>query len=374
VFYRIIGPDGRTLTGYDDLPAPQKPAAGPPMLYDARYSGEPVRIAAALRQVSEPGVAGTVRILVAQTVIERNALARDIALKAALLLATIAIVAIALAVLAVRYALAPLTNVQRALLSRSPNDLSPFVIETPRELETMVGALNRFIFRLDRRVESVQSFVADAAHQLRTPIAAIRAQAEIAIGEEKPERLKRINRRILDRSIAVGRLAEQLLSRAMITHRSDAAELQPIDLRRVAIEAERETHRLSAAGGEPIFCDLCEHPVTVNGDAFSLREAVKNLVTNAQIHGKPPIRIRVDSVGGKAHLSVLDHGPGISTDLGAKFGARFARTDRSSPSGTGLGLAIAHDVAQFHSGELAFGHRDGEFEIALILPVAAARP
>ena len=70
------------------------------------------------------------------------------------------------------------------LLSRNPNDLSPFVIETPRELETVVSAINRFILRLDRRIEAVQSFVADAAHQLRTPIAAIRAQAELAAGED----------------------------------------------------------------------------------------------------------------------------------------------------------------------------------------------
>jgi len=371
VFYRVIGLSGETLTGHEDLPTPEQAALAPADIYNIRYSGEWVRVAVARRPISEPGLSGTVRVLVGQTVSERRALANDIALKAAYLIATIAAAAIGFALFGVRYALAPLTKVQRALLSRNPNDLSPFAIETPRELETVVSALNRFILRLDHRVQQVQAFVADAAHQLRTPIAAIRAQAELATGENSPERLKRINRRILDRSIAVGRLADQLLSRAMITHRSDAAALAPVDLRRIAIEAERESQRF-ADSEEPIRCELWEHPIIVLGDAFSLREAVKNLINNAQSHGKPPLRICVFEDGGEAWVAIRDHGPGIAAELREKIGSRFAGVDFAGASKTGLGLAIAADVAQFHSGRLACAQRpDGEFEIAMILPATS---
>ena len=160
----------------------------------------------------------------------------------------------------------------------------------------------------------------------------------------------------------------------MITHRTDAAELQPLDLRRIAVEAEREAHRFAVTGEEPIFCDLCEQPVMVAGDAFSLREAVKNLISNAQTHGRPPIRIHVAQNGAKARIGVIDHGEGISAEIRHRIGARFAQADGAKSAGTGLGLSIAHDVARFHHGELVCSEpASGEFEIALALPLAPER-
>jgi two-component system sensor histidine kinase TctE len=261
------------------------------------------------------------------------------------------------------------------LLSRDPNDLSPFDIETPREIETVVDAINRFTRRLDRRVSAVQSFVADAAHQLRTPITAIRAQAQLAAGEESPDRLRRINRRILDRSVAVSRLADQLLSHAMVTHRTDAEPRELVDLRRIAIEAEQETRRFADADAELPLLDLPEEPVTVAGDRFSLREAVKNLANNALEHGKPPVAIRVTADNGSARIAVVDHGAGIPPAERASAGTRFRRNRAASSRGASLGLAIAHEVAVSHGGELQFGDvGDGGFEVSLSLPLVEALP
>lgn len=370
VFYRVVGMDGATITGYPHLPMELGAAAAGPLVYQTEYSGEAVRAVSTARAIVERGMSGNVVVVVAHTIRARIALARDIALKAAILVGAASLGIVLLAWFAVRYALAPLTRVERALLSRDPNDLSPFDIETPREIETVVEAINRFTRRLDRRISAVQSFVADAAHQLRTPITAISAQAQLAAGEESPERLKRINRRILDRSVAVSRLADQLLSHAMVTHRSDTEPRETVDLRRVAIEAEEETRRFADLTADLPVLDLPEDAVHVAGDRFSLREAVKNLANNAMEHGRPPVAIRVSADAGRARIAVVDRGAGIAPQERASAGTRFRRNRAASSRGASLGLAIAHEVAVSHGGELQM--RDlpnGGFEVALSLPL-----
>lgn len=375
VFYRVVGIHGETLTGYPDLPLPEKAAEdATPVVYETNYSGETVRAAMATRPIAERGMNGNVRVVVAHTVQARIALARDIATRAAILVGAAGLAMVLIAWFAMRYALAPLRRVERALLSRDPNDLSPFEIETPRELEAVVDAINRFTRRLDRRVTAVQSFVADAAHQLRTPITAIRAQAQIAAGEDSPERLRRISRRILDRSVAVSRLADQLLSHALVTHRTDSEPRALVDLRRIAMEAEEETRRFADASAELPLLDLPEEPVIVAGDRFSLREAVKNLTNNALEHGRPPVAIRVTAQGGLARIAVVDQGAGIAKSERSSAGTRFRRNRAASSKGASLGLAIAHEVAVSHGGELQLRDLDdGGFEVALSLPLAGKR-
>ncbi|MBO6900386.1 MAG: sensor histidine kinase [Rhizobiaceae bacterium] len=371
VFYRVIGPDGSTLTGYDDLPALEVPGDGGTEIYETLFSGETVRAAVTGRQLVERNVSGLVTVVVAHTMRERTVLAHDIATKAAILVGVASLAIIALALAGVLYGLSPLTRVERALLSRDPNDLSPFEIETPREIETVVDAINRFTRRLDRRIGSVQAFVADAAHQLRTPITAIRAQAEIAVEEKDPKRLARLNKRILDRAIGVSRLADQLLSHAMVTHRADAEPREPLDLRRIAMEAEEESQKLGDADLATPKLDLPDEEVPIAGDRFSLREAVKNLINNAQTHGKAPVSIRVRMLDGQARVSVSDLGRGIPADRRGLAGERF-RSGGASRTGAGLGLAIVAEVAQSHGGKLEFADLPGgAFEAAIILPARA---
>ncbi len=372
VFYRVLGMRGETVTGYPDLPSPaSNPVGAALQVYETEYSGERVRAVMTTRPIAERGTNGNVRVIVAHTVQERLALARDIASRAAILVGVGALTIVLIAWFAMRYALAPLRRVERALLSRDPYDLSPFEIESPRELEAVVDAINRFTRRLDRRITQVQSFVADAAHQLRTPITAIRAQAQIAVDEESPERLRLLSRRILDRSVAVSRLADQLLSHALVTHLTDSEPRALVDLRRIAIEADEETRRFADGVTELPLLDLTEEPVMVAGDRFSLREAIKNLTTNALEHGRPPVAIRVSTNGQLARIAVIDHGLGIPYSDRASAGSRFSRHRTTSSRGANLGLAIAQEVAVSHGGELQFSDREaGGFEVALSLPLA----
>ncbi len=370
VFYRVVGLNGETLTGYNDLPLPENDG---PVTYDSTYLEVPIRATQAIRPIVERDISGEVRVIVAQTTSERNALTRDFTTRAAILIAAASFAMLALSWFVLRYALKPLTRVEQALLARDPNDLSPFEIETPREIETVVDAINRFTRRLDRRVTAVQSFVADAAHQLRTPITAIRAQAQLAVDEESPQALRRISRRIHDRSVLVSRLADQLLSHAMVTHRSDLAQHETLDLRRVALEAEEESATLargSAAQPTLLLDETGEVPVT--GDRFSLREAVKNLINNAFVHGKPPVDLLVFREDGMGVVAVRDSGSGIAQADREKAGVRFHRGEAAHPGGAGIGLSIAREVAMAHGGRVGFRDiADGRFEVRIELPLAA---
>jgi two-component system sensor histidine kinase TctE len=370
VFYRIVGPNGGTITGYEDLPPPAS-QGGEMTFYSADYSGETVRLASAVRRFAERGFTGEVQIVVGHTTRARAALARDITTKALALLAIAGVALVALVAFAVRSSLGPLVRIEQALRARDPKDLSPLIVSTPREVETTVAAINRFMARLADRVTIMQNLIADATHQLKTPIAAVRAQAELASGEQDAARLRTIAGRIHTRAVGLSRLADQLLNQALIIHRSDAAAQELIDLREVAIRATDETDHDLLSSGLDLHLDLPEHPVHARGDALSLVEATKNLLSNALRYGAPPVTFSVehDPSTGMAAFAITDCGRGVPESDWPDSGRRFARSAGSLPDSAGLGLAIVNAVAEAHRGKLVFSRTaDGRFRVALTLP------
>ena len=375
IFYRVVGPHGRTLTGYGDFPLPRDLAQeGRQTVYETTYDGVPVRAVALMRDLTERSLSGRVEVIVAHTMRARAALAREIATPAITGIALASLAVLALALLAMRYALKPLQRIEQAIVGRDPLDLTPFDMATPREVDALVEAINRFMGRLDRRVRTMQDFVADAAHQMRTPITALRAQTELALDETDMDRLRMLQRRIRSRAIGVGRLMDQLLSHALISHRSETAPLEPADLRRVAVDVERELRSSDADRARALVLDLSEEPVMVRGDLFSLREATKNLVNNAVVHGVAPVTISVSRCGpARCRLSVSDNGPGLSIP-DSELGARFARNENSAES-AGLGLAIVREVAHSHHGHLATERTESNgFAIVIDLPAIGDEP
>ncbi|OCW59224.1 sensor histidine kinase [Hoeflea olei] len=374
IFYRVIGPDGSTLTGDESFPLPDRAKAqSGSVLYDTTFSGEPVRAIRMQRFLAERAVRGPITVVVAQTLRARSELANEIVARAVIGVVIAGALTLTLALLAMYLALSPLRRIERAILARDPLDLTPLSTTTPREVEALVSAINRFMARLDRRVSAMQDFVADAAHQMRTPITALRAQTELAMEEEDPRKLRALQRRIRDRAIGVSRLTDQLLSHALVTHRADAVTLEWLDLRRVAVEAEREARR--TGGAEAVALDLPADPVMVTGDAFSLREAARNLITNALAHGKPPVTLGVRVTAAEtAVIAARDCGPGMSPRQIERIGERFAR-DASNPQSAGLGLAIVAEVAEFHQGAVRAGAAaEGGFEVGIEMPLAPAGP
>ncbi|MCR4265373.1 sensor histidine kinase [Nitratireductor sp. ZSWI3] len=373
VFYRVALPDGTTLTGYEAFPLPKaKPVPEGGLTYETTFGDERVRALAMPRRLAERAVSGDIYVVVAHTMVSRDQLARSVAAQAVTVIAGAGLAILILALIAMRYAMRPLERIQTAILERDPLDLSPFSMRAPDEVSALVAAINRFMGRLDRRVRAMQDYVADSAHQIRTSITALRAHSELALEEDDPQRLKALHKRIRSRAIGLNRLTDQLLSHALVTHRADTAPLEPLDLRRIAIDAEREFGQLSGPGKARVRLDLPEEPVMVAGDAFSLREAVKNLLNNAAAHGKAPVRLRVHvAPGGRAAVDVTDAGAGLPARHASEIGRRFA-IDPNKPESAGLGLAIVREVAEFHNGQIRLERGEGSFTIGLDLPLSSS--
>jgi two-component system, OmpR family, sensor histidine kinase TctE len=363
LLYAVLDPDGRLVTGYEGV---GRPAA---RFATGNFGGEPVRLIRVSRQFAERDYAGTVDVVVGQTTLARDALAREITRSALVGVGLVALLMAGLAVFAIRSALAPLRRIEAGLAVREPRDLTPLDVAVPREIGALVGTINRFMARQARQFEIMRNLIADASHQLRTPIAAMRAQAELAADEPEPARQLAIVARIHDRAVGLSRLTDQLLNHALVIHRADAAPHDPVDLRSIAIRIVEETD----AGADDLLLDLPEDPVACRGDALSLAEAGKNLVNNALRHGAPLVTLAVRREGADAVLAVRDHGPGMPEELWQGVSARFDRTGAVTQQSTSIGLSIVAAVAAAHRGVLRFGRSpSGEFEAALALPASRA--
>ncbi|SFU19216.1 sensor histidine kinase [Sedimentitalea nanhaiensis] len=370
ITYAVRGPSGNLLTGHNTARIPEgrhRPGSDT-FFYDERMQGEPARFVAVVRRFAERNFSGNVSVIVGQTLQARNAMAFDLASRAMTAAAFAGVALILIAFLVVRSAMRPLGRIADELSARDPYDLTPMETNVPAEVGVMLVALNRFMLRLERQVDSMRHLISDTAHQLRTPVAAIRAQAELALEQEPPERQAQRLQHLLRRTRSLGDLLDQILSRALVIHRTDNAPPVPVDLRDIALAVvEERDHELIAPGIE-VELVIGPDPVVVMADEISLGEAAKNLLVNAMRHGKPPIRIGVSLDGITASLWVEDAGTGPSSDVLSRLGKRFERSVVSG--GTGLGLSIAQSVAEAFAGRLHFDRTSRGFCAAIELPVS----
>lgn len=371
IFYRVTAPNGESLTGQDDLAsARQHEAPGrDPILADGAYRGFPVRIVTLGRLVTGPGVAGWVEITLAQTRLARLELARDLTFKSVLLVLGMSVLALIAMLVAVRIALRPLREVQAAMAARDPNDLRAVEIAAPREVAMLVEAISHFLGRLGERISGMERFIADAAHQIRTPLTALAAQVDLLSTETDVQRRARQLARVRGRVEQLGRLTSQLLAHAMVIHRREVVAFAPIDLVAVARAAVAEAVPLSLDRDIRVIFDCAEPRLVVRGDRISIAEVIANVVHNAVKHGAPGlISVRLHRDGQDAVIDIADDGPGIAPACWDSVVKPFVRGDGDA-SGSGLGLAIAADVMAAHGGRLAFGRgTDGMFVVSLVLP------
>jgi two-component system, OmpR family, sensor histidine kinase TctE len=378
IYYRVIDTHGRTLTGYDDLEmqTPPREPADVPNVQAGVYRGEPVRIARAVRPLADPAVNGRAYVIVAQTNEARSSLAWELTLRATGLVLVMSLLAFGGAMLAIRYALQPVERLGKAVRKRDPHDLTPVSVQVPRELDPFVGSINHFMGRLSERVDLLQRFIADAAHQIRTPLTALAAQLDIVGSSRLPEKDRQHFERARERVDELSRLTSQLLSHAMVIHRADSVQLEPVSLVDVARRAYRAAIPITVDPDIVISFEAPDDRPFVLGDAVSLREAVVNVIDNALRHGVDQrLEVRVTTANGEAHVEVEDDGPGIPPEQWEQATQRFA-TSKSDKGSTGLGFAIAQEVAKAHGGSLRFRTGDaGGFTVVLGLPLLeGARP
>ncbi|WP_425081205.1 sensor histidine kinase N-terminal domain-containing protein [Ruegeria arenilitoris] len=376
IFYAVQVPDGPFITGLDRdtvIDIPQQPGAAP-IYFAADLNGEPARFVRLARLFAEREFSGEVEILVGQTLRARQMMTVGLMRDALLPMAVAGVLLLAMSWIVTRSALRPLEALSEDLTRRDPHDLTPMASDgLPRELQVMLNAMNRFMGRLDRQVDTMRNLIADTAHQLRTPVAAIRVQAEIAQDDPDPPARKRALDRLLGRTRSLGTLLDQLLSRAMVIHRIDSAPRLPVDLREVALDVlEQSDHELVAPGVE-VRLEIGENPVLVNADAFSLAEAAKNLLGNALRHGQPPVSIGAAQESGRVVLWVRDHGPGPATPVAEQIGDRFNRTTGSGEDSSGLGLSIVKSTAEAFDGKVEMTRDNIGFRAALSFPATTSR-
>lgn len=373
VFYRVADSQGRLITGYGDLPTPPPHTGGAPQLFDAAYSGEQVRFAVVRHSFASASAQGEVRVQVGQTRRAREALAQDMVNRSLLAIGVLSALLLALVAFGVHRAFLPLVRMERELSRREPSDLKPLDVRVPREMDQMVAALNRFMGRLSSSNETLRAFMADAAHQMRTPLAALRAQAQLALDDDDPQDMRRSLQSIERNATHMSRLLNQLLSDASVIHRANLHEFAPVDLAEVVHQALHEA--LPQAGpARRVQLAISDVPVRVNGDALLLREAIKNLVDNALKYAPDgPLQIALTVDGNEAVLTIADHGPGIAAADAGRVFERFARGEHAPAGGAGLGLPIVKRVIDGHDGHIDLCNRpQGGLVATIRLPRSAA--
>ena len=377
IYYAVLDPSGQLITGVDPGTSigPTGRGGGVVQFFDADLNGEPARFVQVLRPFAERTFSGNVKIVVGQTLRARQAMTRDLVLDALLPMIVAGVAMLIFAFVVIRSALQPLEALVENLSERDPYDLTPMPTDrVPRELQVMFGAMNGFMQRLDGQIEAMRNLISDTAHQLRTPVAAIRVHAESAMTSPAASGRDRALDRLAARTRSLGTLLDQLLSRAMVIHRTDSAPRTPLDLREIALDiVERDDHAALAPDAE-LKLVVGETPAMVRADAFSLTEAAFNLLANAMVHGKQPVTIGVDQSGDEAILWVKDCGPGPDEAVMERLGERFNRDTETRERSTGIGISIVTSVATAFGGRVEMTQMDDGFRAALVLPIAKGRP
>jgi two-component system sensor histidine kinase TctE len=376
VFYRVIGPNRATVTGYDDLPStsdgllPQRHAETDlTRFFDAQYRGELVRFVLLGREIAQPGTTGWVWVQVGQTRRARDALAQELLIGALLPILLMTILALALVWFGIGSALKPLRTIGNELSERAPSDLHSITAPVPTEIGPLVDAINGFMRRLSDNIGTLRAFIADAAHQMRTPLAALIAQAQVA-QEDDPAELRQSLDAMERNAAKLSRLVNQLLSDATVSHRSDIRRFELFDLLQTIRLAVRDSVPASEDSDVRLTTALSAAPFV--GDGLMIGEAIKNLIHNALRHGHGDdgeVAIELSESAGAYVLRICDRGPGIEAADRSRVFERFARGSSSAP-GAGLGLAIVRQAIRSHGGDIRLLDREGGgLNVELRLPI-----
>ncbi len=364
VVYRLQRQDGSVLTGYEVLPEPdaktlqQDADRGRPHFFTELYDGEPFRFVVLGRQLLESQERGWVWLQMGQSRLAREALAQDLTFKASLGILGLITLGWLFVWLASRWSLTPLLVVERELLERKPTELKPLQTAVPSEIRQLVEAINRFMGRLQRNQDRNHAFIAEAAHQLRTPLASLQAQAELVADEADPQVLRGRVGRILRNALETTSRINQLLNYATLAHRADVLvperfrldQYLPVWLADLAPIAVRQDVGLNF--------DNHAGEAWVSADPEAVREVLRNLVDNALKYGQQATARREVEVGlargeaGWVNVQVRDFGAGMPEGILNSATLRFGRGEFHQQAGSGLGLAIVEQIAHGLGGRL----------------------
>ncbi|WP_322014927.1 sensor histidine kinase [Paraburkholderia sp. J12] len=370
VFYQVLGGRGELVAGDREMPLPHEDDRPPPGLVEFRddtLRGVDIRVAYTTVDLPQASGGQPVLVQVAETLDKRRQLANDIIKGVILPQFVILPLAILLVWFGLSRGLAPLHALQSNIRMRRPDDLSPLEARrAPPEIEPLVTSFNDLLTRLEQNMELQKRFIADAAHQMKTPLAGLRTQAELALRQDAPPEVHRSLEQIATSSEQAARLVTQLLALARAENRMSGQIFTPVDVAEVARLAVRDwvqpalAKRMDLGYEGPRVAGSDEEDgatVEVDGNPVMLREMLSNLIDNA-IRYTPPggritVRVRPEPAARVVHLEVEDTGLGIPAAERERVIERFYRILGREGDGSGLGLAIVREITTMHGGTLA---------------------
>ncbi|MDP1669133.1 sensor histidine kinase [Phaeovulum sp.] len=365
IFYRIAVED-TTITGYADLPMPEA-ARGPgapaaPTFYTTPFRNTEVRVAMVQRVVLAGRLATPVTVLVAQTRSGQAAIAARVANRAASIGLGVFALAAALSIITAGSVLRPINRLAEAVARRGPRDLRAVDHPTPAELRPLLESLNGLIARLRAALTRTETFIAEAAHHIRTPLATVRARAETALRKAETEEARETLRTVIRAVEESARSASQLLDHATVVYRSDRPARETVDLARLIEGLAQNFGPVAGLKDVQIATLGTESAVEVRGDRLLIEAALRNLLDNAVKYSPADtdIALRLSRSAEAACIEVADRGRGLSGSAKAELTRRFARgANVGDVVGSGLGLTIVEEVAAAHGGRFELTEREG---------------
>ncbi|HEX6705638.1 MAG TPA: sensor histidine kinase [Albitalea sp.] len=368
VYYMVSTPPGQFILGNKQLPPPPPivdPRLGEPYFYDgtmgdrAQAARPPinVRVAALYLSYGEEGITQRMLVQIARSRASREQLAKQILVDTALPLSALMALMSMIVWAGIRAGLAPLSRMRALVEDRAPNDLAPIELEAaPQEVRALAKAINSLLAEVQESVSSQKRFISDAAHQLRTPLAGLKSQTELALHETSDPALKARLQRVNESATRSAHLVNQLLTLARAEPESAIGQGRArVDLRKLTAELSAELVPRAIAAGIDLGVDGVDDapPVGVMGHAFLLREALTNLVDNAlRYAGRGSVvTVRAKAQGAQAVVEVEDNGPGLAEGDRERVFQRFVRATHEG-SGCGLGLAIVREIVGRHGGTI----------------------
>lgn len=355
VSYMVSSPPGSFLLGNGKLPGPdadQVVGTGETLLYNTQVDGKPMRVALLEVKYGDSTAPQHLRVQVAKSLAVQQRLTNELIADMLLPLLLLGAVLSMLVYGGISRGLQPLTRLQAQLGDRRKqvlSDLSPIELtQAPKEVHALATALNQLLSAVRRSLGQERRFLNDAAHQLRTPLAGLISQTELALTETDPAAVRARLTKVLSGAQRSAHLVHQLLS---LARNEVEVKLLPLDVAALARDVAREWTPRALKAGVDLGFEGADH-LSVVGQALLLREALNNLIDNALTYAGAgsEVTLRVQAKDKSVLLEVTDNGPGLSPDDLPHVFERFWRAS-ALPGGCGLGLAIVAEIAKRHGGE-----------------------
>ena len=389
LLYTVSSPPGQFILGNQSLPLPEdfeNLPLGQPQFYSgstpvragAARPPQALRIAALRLSLGDGPDQSTMLVQVARSSANREELAQKILVDMLLPMSALVLLLTLLVWAGVRAGLAPLHRLRLQVEGRAPTDLAPLQLASaPRELWSLANALNTLLAAVQSNVNTQKRFIGDAAHQLRTPLAGLKSQTEIALQSVSDPALRARLERVHESATRSAHLVNQLLTLARAEPESlRAQDRQRVDLARRARQLTAElvprALKLKMDLGMDDNDGAVAAPVWIEGNELLIREAVSNLIDNALHYAGEGAQVTVSvyPLGMRARLCVTDNGPGIAAADRERVMERFVRGTEAG-NGCGLGLAIVREIIERHRGTVSLADAIPRgLQVRLDLPLA----